>query len=478
MTNYLDLLNEDRYVEVTLDSDLYTSIKEHNPGMLLSATMRIQINLFKLMIAIGTIQTRSHQPTQLMKLNRANDLIYLIKSGSVFSINKTQDADWNGSISEDLGIGLSIMIAHHFFKLKWSMLGKIIRSNETKPDIKCMTSLIKELIIEAKGTTHNYYRERTQIPDSSGQKDNPNVQADIRVASCSLLKENLISNVHFSDPPVLSPNNPEYTKRLLMADHYSRVFNFIGQKELSVYFSLMKKRIINDTEFKEYPYKEELYGKIKQHYIEIVHENKHFLGNIDKTGEDNYLFTGVDKDLISLQGFLNFEDYNDKDFIQNNNKFHVLSDGICIGNITNLVPFNELMDVSAIKSYHEFTTIQDLDHMRGSLIIDFFSYIFNKLGVDTTYENNLNFRIDQIIKYKKTTYIIEYKKYVHINLDRVIDQTLNYSKKLNIPNVILITLSTVNKDSIPKNSNLIVIDRPLIKSIINNHSNILNYLQK
>lgn len=488
MFDYLWTRRENKTIFVDIDPLLATSISQYGRVVLADRhRIRVPVNLFRLILAIGTIHTNRLIPTNRQKFyDKCALLKTLRRDSNVFMIRRHPDAHIQGEISEDLGLGLAVVIADYFYKLQWSTLAKIrIAGRESKPDIKCFSSSNQALVLEAKGTIDEYTRNSKQRPTALNQKRT--AHADIQIASCALLKDSSTSEVDFLDPAAIPLNDKKYHKRLLMADHYTRVFNFIGQKELSNYYNLMRKRIIHDTEFEEYPKKEKLFRKIKKGYIRIKKRGHNFLGNLEKINEKEFIFVGIDEHLISLQGFLDFQDYNDDyNFEEGKNVFNIMSDGICFAKIKDTSFIKEQLLDKEIHHYQEEVSIADLDMMNYIALNEFVEYLFRKIGCKITEEMVSKFKkfygkimFDQIIEYKNKKIIVEIKKSLRMKGKGIINQLCAYQEELKPYKILLITLDEVSRHLFDYaiKSKIFVIDRRELKKIIKNNEVLLKYLK-
>ena len=485
--DYQWCLSEYKEIEVILDTELVNSIFANNPEIIFEENPhRIRINLFKLIIAIGSIKTRRFNPTPRQKFFDKCDLLDSIQNSLDFKIYSHEDAEIKKEISEEFGIGLSVLIADHFYNIQWSTLGKIpLTGGISKPDITCLTSESQEIVIEAKGTINKYTRNK-QKKRSLEQK--VQVPADICISSCSLLKSETISDVDFSDPPVISPNDKKYTELLLKADHYSRIFNFIGQQELSVYFNLMRKRIIHDTKFPEFSEKERLYTKIKHDYISISKFEKTFLGSIEKDSSGNFIFIGVDENLISLREFIEFRDYKiDSEMPENdNNFFYISSDGLCFAKLTDIRFLENQLKNRTIPHYQESTSMTDIDSMNKFSFVNYIVYLFKKLNCAVNKGSNFQDakistrRVpDLFVIYDNIKILVEVKKSLKFDNLNIINQLNNRAKKSQCEKSILITNKSLKKNVLIEANklNVILIDRNTLKQIIQNNSLLLEYLK-
>ena len=485
-TNYQWCLSENKEIEVTLDPELISSISSHNSDFRIEDNpFRINVNLFKLIMAIGSIKTLGTRPTPMLKFYHVCDLLEFIQNSNEFKIFYHPDSEAKIRISEELGIGLSVLVANHFYNIRWSTLTKIpLTGNQSKPDIRCLTSRSKLMVIEAKGTIRESTRQ-SQKAHSLDQK--LTIFGDIRVSSCSLLNSESISNVEFLDPPIIPPNDEKYTELLLKADHYSRIFNFIGQNELSTYFNLMKKRIIHDKAFPEYSEKDRLFNKLKHDYITISKFNKQFVGNIEKDSFGNFIFIGIDKKLISAKGFIEFSDYNTDSKItdDNNNSYYISSDGICFAKLTDITFLQSKLQGRTISHYQESTSLIDLDSMNKISFANYMSYLFKKLNCTVLKElnfqdNDINARYvpDLTVIHEETKILVYIKKTFKMSSLNLIDQLNNYAKKCKCQKSILVTTKSLEENQLNQadKSNVTIIDRNRLKLILENNSLLLEYL--
>ena len=365
ITDYFKTKLKNSVVEVEVDSKLNTELSQHgyqhgtNP-------VEVSINHFALLDSIAVLKVKS-EVTSRFKFYDNIWLLRWIKTGRYLRIKKNPDPEMQKQISEELGIGISVQLTKHFFKIQQSTVAKIDKTNKRASDFSCESCHNRIINVEAKGSTSVGTRNR-QIKHGITHKGTS--QANIRIISATLLKENQISHCIYRDPPVFPPDSLAYKVNLLKTDHYARVFNLIGQKELSEYFYLMKKRIKHDRDFSRYKEKNLLYSKLKSGSLEYFHKDNIYVGNINLIDNGVYLFTGIDKDLISLDGFLNFNDYEtDTSVVYGENQFEISTDGVCLGYIKNISDLPEMFKHKIeekirnkeINHYQEYTSIVDID---------------------------------------------------------------------------------------------------------------------
>lgn len=149
----------------------------------------VSFNLYKLIYYIGAIQSRRFATSNRLKWLDKTDLVEKIyQNTNEFRIKINDIRQINGSetiktISEDFGVGISVVIAENLFGIKSSTIQRIY-GNTKRPDWKCQTSNNKLLVIESKGSISDN--------TSASQQANAIVQknketGDIKVASLTVL---------------------------------------------------------------------------------------------------------------------------------------------------------------------------------------------------------------------------------------------------------------------------------------------------
>jgi len=349
----------------------------------------IPIRLFKLIYSTASVHTRRHSPTWRMKIKEKDDLLeYIDPASPELILLKSPDPEINTRNSADMGVGVAACVVDHFYKIRWSTLSRIV-STKSRPDFTVHSSSNKSIVVEAKGTRYLHHH-RTQKKKAAKQKSK--LQADINLSSCTLFCDSA-SKVVLRDPPAISINDPEYNYLLQKADHYCRTMNLIGQKELSVYFDFMRKRILNDKDFKEYPIKEDLYRKIKGDYVTVQKNGRTYRGAVKRIAGDSLMFCGVDDELISLQGFKDFRNYGEDSFQQDgDNTFCSFRDGVCLFYLEDMnreAGLQREIRRSYIPNYQDETELDDIKSMSEYSLTTFFKYLIEKLGGRVIYESAL-----------------------------------------------------------------------------------------
>ena len=112
-------------VHVTIDQALLASLDCEDQ---VSTQRVISFNLYKLIYAIGTIQSRRFAPSNRQKFSDKSDLIEKIYSNTIefrVKLNEIRVTDGQEvltSLSEDFGVGISVIIAESLFNLKYSTI--------------------------------------------------------------------------------------------------------------------------------------------------------------------------------------------------------------------------------------------------------------------------------------------------------------------------------------------------------------------
>ena len=461
-------------VKVTVDSALVSPTRGIYPvDFLSSLTTPVEVNQFKLIHAIGSIQSRRFSPSKKQKFIDKEDLIEKIKSDRDFKVKIDEirsglGSETLGKISKDFGVGIAVIVADYLYDLEISTLARISKHGK-RPDIKCLTKAGEEIVIESKGYS-SASGLRQQIPNALTQK--ASISSDIHAVSLTLIKEDSITTNNFIDPPSNSNKREiELERGILRTRHYSTIFSFIGQSELSKYFSYLNNRLEEKEDLNIIDKEIDLSNKIRKDNVPIVINKNKFLGTVEKVDQNRYIFLGVAEELLSYEGFLNFKEYNsDLEYEDSNsgNFFYIYRDGICVGDIRNLNPFPLEQEVV---QYHERTTILDIDEMNGISFQKYIKYLFDKNGFNgLVNNNNADMGYDLIVKKNEGTFFIE------IELSTKPLQNYQFDKNQLEQNLILITNNRVKDDDKKKFNNIIVLDRKKLRTITRNNALLSKYI--
>jgi hypothetical protein len=468
---------------VNLDRRLVASIVRNN-GELTDQTIsigighNIRINLLKLITSTATVQTRRINPTRFNKLFEKSDLLDYIRGCDDFCVIKHPDSDKQRTLSEDLGVGLSVLVTDHYYKINWTTLGKIPRRQESEPDIACMSISKESITIEAKGSISDDWRNQ-QITYALHQKRGP-TPSHVCVASCALLKENSISDVEYFDPPLIPPEDAEYEKSLLKADHYARIFNLIGQEELSRYFGYMRQRVMHDRDFRQFDKKQELYEKIKTKYVRIRVKEQEYFGNIEKQDDESLFFVGVDGRLLNVYNFILFEGHEDSHINIDGDDFYLSSDGLCIALLKSLQSVKDQITYDQIPHLYDSFSIIDFDYSRESTLVNYLSHIIRKVGGKVQQERSLDWQYDLLFSLDDKKFAVEIKRYIStkdIESIRAMFQQLPLGSQFKF---VLITNTRLSENisDLIRSRNIILIDRTGLREIIKNNKTILDHLRQ
>lgn len=468
-------------VQVTIDNKLLQHIDSNDK---LSTNRTITFNLYKLIYAIGTIQTRRFAPSNRMKFLDKADLIEKIYTNTNDFRVKIQDIRQNGgaevlaTISEDFGVGISVVIAEALFNIKYSTIQRIYGTNK-RPDWKCQTTDNRTLIIESKGAS-SQATSSTQETCALIQKRRRN--GDVKIASLTVINENKISTNRYLDPPI-EPENRDSVKqtRILRAGHYSSVFSFLGISILSKYYSQMRNRLLEVISIEEQYEKNEIYSQLKDEFPNFTFDNKLFTGNFYKVDDAKFLFIGIDKQLISFEGFSDFNDYeNEVNETIDENNYILFKDGILIIEIYNISLFKKFISPNQIYSYQENITISDVDSMTEISFEKYVEFLLKDNGFEFQTELRIQDSVADIIWTKDNKrYLFELMLFKHKRIDyNSINKPLNFQGIENIDKIVLITNAIFNDIEVFNLRKMVIIDRDKLKLILKKREilkEILNY---
>ena len=468
-------------ISVTIDPQLLTEL---NCADKISTQRNISFNLYKLIYAIGTIQTRRFAPSNRMKFIDKSDLIEKIHSNTVEfrvkidEIRTTGGQEVLASISEDFGVGVSVVIAENLFNIKFSTIQRIYGKRK-RPDWKCQTNNNRILVVESKGAS-SQATSSTQERKALIQKVHET--GDVKVASLTFIKDNEISTNRFLDPP-LNPNeiNSEVENKILRAGHYSSVFSFIGYSILSKYYSQMRKRLLKSITPDEQIKKNNIYFELKDIYPSIDFNNKTFTGSFYNIANEKYLFIGIDKRLISYKGFLEFNDYETEiDDTINENHYILFKDGILIIEIHQIREFSNIIEPEQVKNYQENITISDIDAMTEISFEKYVTYLLIQNGFETTHEQRLqDFRVDIIGIKNNKKYIFELRLFKKKKFNiHVIEQLTRLLGIIDVHKIVLITNAEIWENFDYHNEKIILIGRNRLRTILKNKDKLIEILNE
>jgi len=468
-------------VAVTIDPQLLPDLDCADK---ITTQRNISINLYKLIYAIGTIQTRRFAPSNRMKFIDKSDLIEKIYSNTnefrikLNSIRQNGGQEVLASISEDFGVGISVVIAEKLFNIKYSTIQRIY-GHQKRPDWKCQTNNNRILVVESKGASSQ--------ATSNNQEANALIQkaqetGDVKVASLTVINENTISTNRFLDPPINSDDMDwEMKNKILRAGHYSSVFSFLGNSVLSKYYSQMRKRLLKSITPNEQNEKNYIYFELRDIYPNVEFNNKAFTGSFYNIDEETYIFIGIDKKLLSYQGFIEFTDYeNEIEETRNKNHYLQFKDGVLIIEINNISEFSNIILPQRIKNYQENITISDVDAMTGLSFEKYVNFLLIQNGFETELEQKLqDYRADIIGWKDGKKYIFELKLYKRKKIfRRELEQLIKYSQIEGVDKTVLITNAEIQDEFDFSNENIVLIGRNQLRPILKNKNKLIEALNK
>ena len=468
-------------ISVTIDPQLLPNLDcEDN----ISTQRIISINLYKLIYAIGTIQTRRFAPSNRMKFIDKSDLIEKIYSNTrefrvkINSIRQNGGTEVLTTISEDFGVGVSVVIAEKLFNIKFSTIQRIY-GHQKRPDWKCQTNNNQILVVESKGASSQ--------ATSNNQEANALIQkaqetGDIKVASLTVINENTISTNRLIDPPLNSNDMDwEMENKILRAGHYSSVFSFLGHSVLSKYYSQMRKRLLKSITSYEQNEKNNIYFKLRDIYPKIEFNNKTYTGSFYNISENTYIFVGIDKKLLSYQGFIGFTDYeNEIEETRNDNHYLLFKDGVLIIEIKNIGEFSDIILPDEIKNYQENITISDVDAMTEFSFEKYVNFLLIQNGFETQIEKSIGDLKADIVGWKDgKKYIFELKLYKRKKIfGNELKRLYKYAQIEGTYKTVLITNAEIQVEYEINDEKIVLIGRDQLRPVLRNKKKLIEILSE
>lgn len=376
------------YIEVKWDNAVETNLKPRYRGL---THARIPIRLFNLLKGLGSVQPKRVNPSLLSTMKDYDYLLERLKDEPEFKIKIVEtrtvlSSEMLTEVSEFLGIGLSVAVVSELYDVQYSTISKIIGITSQRPDWSCLLTDNRILLVEAKGTT-NKYTSTQQIRDAVVQKRQLN--GDIRIATATVLYEDEISKMNIVDPPIINePVNGE-RKHVYRAYHYASVFSFLGDAVLSLYFEKMAKRLSGQIRKREMNDKEQMYQVLNYNAPRISVNNTEYAGHLYGPFEENrYLFLGVNRQLLSYQGFRDYVDLGEESITEvNGNQFISHPDGVLVVNIKNSDSFLAEYHIESIGVSYDDIVLSDIDSIRGNSFKRYIQYLLDKCYSQTEWVN-------------------------------------------------------------------------------------------
>lgn len=434
----------------------------------------LSFNLYRLIYHIGTIQSRRFAPSNRLKFLDKVDLLEKIYADTNdFRVKIDQIRQVNGSetlvsISEDFGIGISVVIAESLFNTKRSTIQKIYGTGR-RPDWKCQLTDNRIFVAEGKGSIS---AATSSVQEVNALDQKTKEPGDIRIASITVLNENSISRNRYLDPPIVNDSvPPEMQNHILRAGHYASVFSFLGNSRLSRYYSQMRKRLEGIITSQEQNLKDQVFRDLRYNAPTVLFKQQEFVGSFYNIENETYLFVGVDKRLLSYQGFISYSEFeSDIEETVEDNIFILYKDGVLVIEIQNIEYFANIINPSQIKNYQENITISDIDEMNEISFSKYFEFILKENDFTNITEETLtnDLFVDLTATKGDETYYFEFKILKNKRIGRnSIQQISEFSRRIDFGKIILVTNARLNNTTINDN-NVVVIDRDKLDQLTKN----------
>lgn len=466
-------------ISVEIDPDLLPELDTDDK---VTTIRNITFNLYKLIYHIGAIQTRRFATSNRLKFVDKSDLIEKIYSNTnefrvkINDIRTINGSETLTSVSEDFGVGISVVIAEYLFNIKRSTIQKIYGTGR-RPDWKCQTRNNRILVVECKGSIS---MQTSLLQEINALDQKTKEPGDVQIASLTVLNENSVSTNRFLDPPIDKSNiSPIMENHILRAGHYASVFSFLGNSKLSRYYSQMRKRLKGKITPYEQVTKNNTFRELRTNDPTIYFDEKAFVGLFYEVQKEKYLFVGVDKSLLSYSGFIEFKDYEkDTDTLLNDNHYILFKDGVLIIEIEKIQTFSGIIEIEKIQNYQNKITVSDIDGMNEISFTKYFIHLLERNGfINIREEEKLgDYRIDLTAEFNNIKYYFELKIYKNKRMNlNAIKQVNFYSDKIPKGQFVLVT-NGIFKEEKKVSSNISIIDRKGLKEISYNYKNLIELI--
>ena len=477
MLEYISTRHREKIVNVQLEQFSNNDLNRLFPGKHLNTPFIVNINLF-------VLAYQMHLSKPMSKISESprtkfKDYVPYIKR---ITNNRTLDFFITDMDSEDkqqaskiIGEGISRCIILSLFELQENSLRKI-RGPGLRPDFEAISNSGELIVCESKGSFNNV--DSSRVSKALRQKNSRNAQ--IKIAAI-----NNIGNIsRLIDPPVDEDERMEdrFSNLIRKTDHYIQVFRLAGQKELTKYFKLMKKRFENRnmTNFPEFSEKKELWFKLKYERQRVRINQKEYIGKVEIIENNRIMYVGFDEELLNVDSFEKFRDYEKEYYEKQYGKiFYISKDGVCFIE-ADLEKLNELfpgIDSGELKNYQESMWLSDIDNMNELEFSNYLKFIFQKNNIDYRYGIRINdVLMDFEIIHSNKKYYLEIKLFPKnfilsdskkLNQVReTLKQRLRFLDKKDKRNLILIVNMDKRLVKIP--DEIIVFDRNDLKKLLRN----------
>lgn len=403
----------------------------------------LNFRIWELIFSLGSIMTDRFEPTLREKFTDFDHLLDKIDLGTDFQIHITRirtelDSEKLGDISKTIGVGIAALVVQKLFETSLSSIGRV-RGAALRLDFEGATGRNQTIGFEAKGSSS---QSTLNSLISHGKKQKDTSTSNIRAVIGTLIREGQCSVVEIWDPPGGEEEidyNKLYAQKSLSL---SSLFNFLGHKELSNYFLLMSKRILNDGYEDIVTEKEFLYQKIQRDYQDFEFKNSIFKGTVTRFSE-SYIFTGIAANAVGFYDFLREDNWqNSEDFSED--KAIVYQGKILVKELS---PAEVLRFHDVAEDYYQKITYTDF--VRSSTIAgrNLLLDMLFKAGFKITFYKRNTFLID--LNKGRRDFIL-YKKFYFksgVRFEKEFEEIDKLKKNLDIKKLILLTPSAIPKMS-------------------------------
>lgn len=431
----------------------------------------IEFYIWELIFSYGSKKSSLFNPSWLNKIFLFDHLIERILDDRNFKVSINQIRNHFGSeelknASEAYGEAFALLLVQKLFNTKLEKIKKIrIAGANKRADYEGVTETGQSIVFEAKGTISPNTLV-TQIANGKRQLNTHN--ANIKALMGTLIQEDSRSKVVVIDPPGVNFN---YTRREMMAieaEGLARLFNFLGHKELSEYFYLMKRRLSNENFDEVAMDKEEIFQKIKAEYTPLTYGKRQFKGHLTKFSNKNYIFIGIDESLIYFQEFLN-SSINDQFISDKANNAILYRNKILVKQVS----LSSFESKPKIFDFLDNAGIYDFHYMPTDACLNLLEKILSSVGLDVTQQDG-NIEIYNPQSKKRT--LIVFSKFFLSDKEKLRARIRKMQKQLKekYNKNMSYLLITPNKIDL-KVDGIKVLDRSKLKLCLENRDLFLNY---
>lgn len=400
----------------------------------------LTFRIWELIFSLGSIMTDRFEPTWREKFTDFDHLLDKIDRSTDFQIHITrirveQDSEKLGDVSKTIGVGVAALVVQKLFETSLASIGRV-RGAGLRLDFEGATSRNHTIGFEAKGSSS---QAKLNNLIAHGRRQKATSVSNIRAVIGTLVKEGQCSVAEVWDPPGEDESinyNKLYAQKSLSL---SSLFNFLGHKELSNYFLLMSKRILNEGYEDIATEKEFLYQKIKEDYHDFEFKSSIYKGTITKFSE-SYIFTGIAEDAVGFYDFLSEDNWqHSEDYVED--KAIVYQGKILVKELST----DEMLRYRDVAEDY-YQKISYVDFVRSSTIAgrNMLMDMLSQAGFEITFYKKDTF----IIGKDKSREVFLYKKFYFkkgMRFEKEFERLIKIKKDLGIQKLILLTPTAIPK---------------------------------